>query len=310
MKTTPRYIGSFLVALLAIAPLSSAVSIDETSRTVHSTNLLITWSGADQEAIVGVRWDAGGVPGPAPNLTSSSDVGRCSGSLAPEYWGNSWEAGAPQAGEEVLVGVGTTTPTGDVPWAAAFGQHGAEVSSQSSDCNVNLNAAEVPVRTRYRFYDHGPRRNVIRLDRTFSFEDGPFNETIRPYMPRVSLAQGFLQVLYPSTADTLASLSVFECPVGCTVSNWDPSRGWYAIENPATGQGLILQRAENGHSARLWVDWDGASFTNATSFQLVAPQEGFAGEVIEREVICFYDSTIWSADRRQALALPAGCSID
>ncbi|MHB0969036.1 MAG: hypothetical protein ACYC7A_14190 [Thermoanaerobaculia bacterium] len=235
--------------------------------------------------------------------------GSCPIALAPEYWGNSWEAGAPQAGEAVLVGIGTTTPVGEAPWSAAFGKHGAEVNSQSSACS-NFNAAAVTVTTRYRFYDHGPRRNVIRLDRTFSFDDEPFDTPIRPYMPRLSLSRGFVQVLYPSNAGGLASVSVYTCPFGCSVSDWQASRGWYAIENPGTGEGVILRRADNGYSTGLWLDYDGNSSTNATSFRLLVPQEGFAGRVIEREVLCFYDSSVWSAEDRATLRLPAGCSID
>jgi hypothetical protein len=298
-----------LLAVLAIAPLSFAVTVDTASRTVQSTNLLLTWSATDQEAIVGVQWDADGNPQAAPNLTSSSGVGACAGGFAPEYWGSSWEAGAPQSGEAVLVGIGTVTPAGETPWTAAFGRHGAEVSSQSSSCGI-LNAVAVPVSTRYRFYDHGPRRNVIRLDRTFSFDAESFDAPMRPYMPRLALSRGFMQVLYPTTNDTLASVSVFSCPFGCAAQNFEASRGWYAIENPATGEGVILQRADNGHAAGLWIDYDGNSFTNATSFRLSAPEGGFTGEVREREVICFFDSAIWSADDRAALVLPAGCSID
>jgi hypothetical protein len=298
-----------LLAVLAVAPMAFAVTVNETNRTVQSTNLLVTWSGTDQEAIVSVQWSADGDPQAATNIASSWNVGACPIAFAPEYWGNSWESGAPQAGEGVLVGIGTTTPAGEVPWSAAFGKHGAELSSQSSDCSI-FDAAAAPVTTRYRFYDHGPRRNVIRLDRTFSFEDGSFEGPIRPYMPRLSLSRGFVQVLYPSNAGALASVNVFSCPFGCVAPDWQASRGWYAIENPGTGQGVIFQRAANGYSSELWIDYDGNSFTNATSFRLQVPPGGFVGRVIEREVICFYDSSIWSAGDRAALELPAGCSVD
>lgn len=308
MKTLDRQIF-LLLAVLALAPVSFAVTVDTTTRTVQSTNLLVTWSGTDQEAIVSVKWSADGNPQAAPNIASSSHVGTCPGAFAPEYWGNSWEAGAPQAGEEVFVGIGTTTPAGEAPWSAAYGKHGAAVASQSNDCGA-INAAAIPVTTRYRFYDHGPRRNVIRLDRTFSFGDDSYEGTIRPYIPRLSLSRGFTRVLYPSTTGALATMSVFACPFGCVAPAWDAGRGWYAVENPTSGQGVILRRADNGYSSSLWIDYDGNSSTNATSFRLLAPPEGFRGRVSEKEVLCFYDGSIWSAADRAALELPAGCSSD
>ena len=297
--------------LLTLVPAGIlAVTVTESTRTVQSKNLVVRWSGADQEVIVSVQWDADGSPAGTPNLAaSSSNLGPCPAPFAPEYWGNSWEAGAPQNGEAVLVGLRTVTPEGETAWAPAFGRKGSEVHSQSSECFPPYDAAEVPVTTRHRFYDNKPRGDVIRIDRTFDFEEAPLSSEFRPYIPRLSRALGFDRVNYPNTSGTLTSVSVELCPFGCTRPDWNAAEGWFAIHSPTLGQGVIVKRAPNGIAPRIWMDWDGASFSNATSFQLQPPAEGFTQEVTERMVLCFYGST-WTAADQQALKLPAGCSID
>jgi hypothetical protein len=209
------------------------------------------------------------------------------------------------------VGLGTITPPEEIAWAPAFGRHGVGIHSQATDCFPPFVAAQVPVRTRYRFFDHGPRANVIRLDREFNLEDQPLSSAFRPYIPRLSqsFGLGFDEVKYPTTGGVLATVSVDLCPFGCTQSDWEPTQGWFAIHSPTTGQGVIVKRAPNGIMPQLRIDGDGASSTNASSFLLLPPTEGFTVEVAERMVLCFYDSTIWTTADQQALKLPAGCSV-
>jgi hypothetical protein len=171
-------------------------------------------------------------------------------------------------------------------------------------------AAQVPVRTRYRFFDHGPRANVIRVDRTFEFEEEPFGSAFRPYMSRLSPVSSFSEVRYPTAGGTLATVTVFLCPFGCIQSDWNPAKGWFAIHSPSTGAGVIVRRAANAIAPELWVDFDGASSTNSSSFFLQPPSGGFTEDVTERMVLCFYDATIWPLAKQQALKLPAGCGVD
>jgi hypothetical protein len=170
----------------------------------------------------------------------------------------------------------------------------------------------VPVATRHRFYDNRPRGDVIRVDRTFDFEEKSLASAFRPYIPRLSRSAGraFDRVNYPTTGGTLASVSVDVCPFGCTRADWNKAEGWFAIHSPSTGKGVIVKRAPNGVTPDLFLDWDGSSFTNATSFLLQPPAGGFTDEVVERMVFCFYDSSTWSAADQQAMKLPGGCSVD
>jgi hypothetical protein len=300
------------ITLLLLASAVSAVTVTEGTRTVQSKNFLIRWSQADQEAIVSLQWDAGGSPAGAPNLTASANVGACPAPFAPEYFGNSWTGGSPQSGEPVLAGLGTSTPAGEEAWTPVFGEHGSEVSSQSNDYFPPFMAAGVPLNTRYRFYDNKPRGSVIRLDRTFGFGEEALSMPFRPYIPRLSRSAGldFDAVKYPTSSGTLATVSVDVCPFGCIRSDWSAARNWLAIHSPATGRGVILKRADNGFAPELFLDWDGSSNTNATSFRLRPPAGGFTEEVTERMVLCFYDASTWTAADQQALRLPAGCSVD
>lgn len=282
-----------------------AVTVTESTRTVQSKNFLIRWSTADPEAIVSLQWDASGSPAGASNLTAAWNVGACPAPFAPEYWGNSWTGGSPQTGEAVLVGLGTTGQ-----WSGAFGEHGTAIHSQSSECFPPFVAAGLPVTTRYRFYDNKPRGSVIRVDRTFDFEERNLASPFRPYIPRLSRSLGFDTVRYPTAAGTLATVAVTLCPFGCTRPDWDAAQNWYAIHSASRGQGVIVRRAANGVVPTLFLDWDGSSFTNATSFRLQPPAGGFTERLSERMVLCFYDTATWSTADQQAMKLPAGCSID
>lgn len=312
MPRIPRWVIAAVLLLTFAEAGVLAVTVIETTRTVQSKNFLIRWSGADQEAIVSLQWDASGSPAGSPNLTASSNVGSCPAPFAPEYFGNSWTGGAPQNGEDVLVGLRTVTPAGETAWAAAFGEKGSAIHSQSSECFPPYDAAEVPVTTRYRFYDNRPRGDVIRLDRTFDFQAQPLASAFRPYIPRLSRSAGlgFDRVNYPNTAGSLTSVSVDLCPFGCIRPDFNGLAGWYAIHSPTTGKGVIVRRAANGMVPRLWMDWDGSSFTNASSFLLPPPPGGFTESFSEKMVLCFYNSSTWSAAEQQALKLPAGCSVD
>ena len=119
-------IVSTFLALIAIptAPIALAqatgkipvpdVSIDAASRTVTTSNFFVIWNtGADTEAITGLSWMGGS------NLTTTYELDTCGnlgdGGNVP-YFGNSWAPPDPQSGGLVLVGSGTITPPGTVPW--------------------------------------------------------------------------------------------------------------------------------------------------------------------------------------------------
>jgi hypothetical protein len=89
------------------------------------------------------------------------------------------------------------------------------------------------------------------------------------------------------------------CGYGCIAASWDGS--WFAINNPSTGLGMIVQ--STSFSTALWLDDDGGSLTNSSSVLLLQPPGGFTGTVTDTEYLCFYDSSSWTP----SLTPPAGC---
>ena len=116
--------------------------------------------------------------------------------------------------------------------------------------------------------------------------------------------RGFAQLLHPdSNGENLVVEWVTEttCDYGCQLTNWNDT--WFAIYDPATGLGMIVQRAPSDYTAGLWMDDDDASFTNSSAFLLLQPAGGFTGSVTETEYLCFFDPNTWTP----SLTLPAGC---
>ena len=71
---------------------------------------------------------------------------------------------------------------------------------------------------------------------------------------------------------------------------------------PGDGPGLTVKRGQSPLKAALWVDNDGGS-DSASSALLLKPEKGFTGNVVEVELLCFYESSTWTL----SLKLPQGC---
>ncbi len=124
---------------------------------------------------------------------------------------------------------------------------------QSTSKGCAPSSAGVAVTTTYSFDDTSANKDQFVVQRQFSFGQKPFDHDFRPYIPRFSLALGFTDVLYPAIGGELASMDARNCPYGCTGpfpaqgaapldAQWDSSQQWYAIHNPATGQGVVVMR--------------------------------------------------------------------
>jgi hypothetical protein len=299
-----------LVAQVAVVP-----------RTVTTNSFAVTWSpDPDAEAITSIEWAGLG----NQNLTNSFAVGSCNGGDV-EYFGNSWAPPDPQIGGFVLVGGGTTGQS----WTGrTLGNDAARVAVHSDSTGCPPSSASVPVKTTYRFLDE-PREdsNTFEVQRSFDFAATPFAHNFRPYIPRFTLnlgtGGGFTELIYPVADGTLTTVSVFNCPVGCTGpivpagSNasplsqpLDPRKNWFVIHNPANGAGVLVSRhrsfnQDGGRTAvQLWVDFDGGSNSNASSFLLLSPNGGFRSRLTEAESLCFFINPAWTAASR---TLPPGC---
>ena len=324
---------STFLALLAIAaaPIALAqatgktpvpgVSIDFTNRTVTTSNFLLTWNtGADTEAITGLSWMGGS------NLTTTYELDTCGnlgdGGNVP-YFGNSWAPPDPQSGGLVLVGSGTITPPGTVPWLGQIVLPGiVQVTVNSNSTNCPPSSAGINVQTTYRFFD--PRNSGVNwfgVQRVFDFTATTFAHDFRPYIARLNLGSGYTEVLYPALGGELVAMNASNCPYGCTgpVSApgaaslspaWASAAGWFAVHNPSTLQGVVVKRVPSTDpqgdliAAQLWIDFDAGGNSNASSVLLLSPTAGFSGGLVtEVETLCFYNSTIWTP----SLIPPLGC---
>ena len=329
-----------LAALVVAGPSRAGVVLDSANTDVTTENLFLDWSPTvptNPEEVGVVMWSripsTAGPGGASVTETTDLNLGPCDGLL--EYFGNAWAPPDPQLGGTVLVGEGSTGT-----WAAGPGPKKVTIHSSATGCE---NSAGVPVVTGYQFWENAPFKSTagpwqrIRVRREFTLTNfapnvcGASTSCFRPYIPRLvmsplaSVATGFGQVLYPTVGGTLASVVLGfvtgNCPLGCTDvlapgasplpgDPWDPDRGWFAINDPSTDEGLVVKRLSST-PADLWLDFDctpgcTSSSTNATSILLLIPT-GFTGTVVEEEDLCFYDAVSWPAARRLALQLPQGC---
>jgi hypothetical protein len=317
-----NYTTHILSALaIFIAGLASAqTTIDSTTRTVTTSNFQVVWNtGTDTEAITTLNWKGGS------NLTGTLGLDTCGGSLpgSVPYFGNSYAPPDPQVGGLALVGGGTITPTGTVPWLGQILTSGtAQVTVNSNSTNCPPSSAGINVQTTYRFFDPGHAGvNWFGLQRVFDFTQTAFPHDFRPYIPRL-LSPGYTEVLYPAPGGVLVVADVYSCGTGCTGPQaapgaaplspvWDSTQGWFAIHNPTTLQGVVVKRIPSADpqgseiAAQLWIDYDaGPPGTNPSSFLLLSPAAGFTGGLVtEVETFCFYNSTIWTP----SLIPPTGC---
>lgn len=293
-------------------------SIDTASRTVTTSNFVITWNtGVDTEAVTSLSWKGGS------NLVGYNELNTCGDAgNDDEYSGNAQAPPYPSSPGKVLVGAGTSTPAGTVAWSATvLSNETDQVTINSNFTNCPPTSADINVQTTYRFPNpHHSGANWFQVQRVFDFSAAPFTYDVRPYLPRLGLTD-YTEVLYPSTGGVLAEINVSSCPGGCTGPHsapgaaplspaWSSSQGWFAIHDPSTQQGVVVKRAQSADpqgdpiGAQLWIDNDQGSYTNASSFLLMGPAGGFSGGLVtEVETLCFYNSALWTP----SLIPPAAC---
>ena len=257
-------------------------------RLVSQPPFYIEWGRTDPEEIILLSWKG------SANLTNSWHHGACAGDS--EYFGNSWVSEGEGTGGfffASLVGWGTT---GD--WTSPAPNE-ATINSISSGCPYS---ADIPVHTEYRF----SWGNLIEVQRVFGFGDEGYAHDVRPFIPRLTPADGYTQVLHPDDdGDTLLTENAGSCDFGCRIDDWNGS--WFAIHNPETRQGMIVRHKPSDYSVALWVDQDGGSNTNSSSVLLLQPEGGFVGWVLETEYLCFYDANVPDGGWEPNLTLPDGC---
>jgi hypothetical protein len=324
LSHTAQFFGmvSWVVINTLATPAARAqdVSIDNAAQTVRTQNFSVAWNtGADTEAITRLHWIGG------PNLTGVQGLDSCGDSSGAysQYFANSLAPPDPQSGGLMLVGGGTTTPSGTTPWSAQTSGLAVQVTINSSSTGCPPSSAGVDVQTVYRFVNpHDSQSNWVWVQRVFDFTTTPFTHDFRPYVARLLLGSGYTDVIYPTQTHKLAVINTFKCGLGCTGPKsepdaaplhplWDAQAGWFAMNDPTTGQGVVVSRVlstdpqGNTIAAQLWVDNDGGiAASNNSSFLLISPAAGFSGGLLtEVEALCFYDSSSWVP----SLTPPVGC---
>jgi len=290
-KRLSRVFSLVMVVALIATTAAWAAAIDPLNRTVTTPKLFLDWSETNPEEILDVQYMG------SANLTNVAANENCPAGGDLEFFGNAWVSeneGTPDFVFVSLVGWGSTGT-----WDK-HNKHKVYVHSESSGCP---GSAEVPVFTKYKFFDRGQTANRFRMQRRFDFGSTAFAHDVRPYIPRLYPMDGYTQVIHPDAlGTTLLTEDSTVCDFGCEVTDWNGL--WFAIHNPTTGDGLIVRRGgDEPASASLWVDQDTASFTNASSVLLKQPEGGFTGFVNEVEFMCFYNSARWTP----SLELPPAC---
>jgi len=276
-------------ALVLTAPsVLGASGIDPQTRTVTSGPFVIRWNQDNPEAISYLSWNG------SPSLTNPWTHPNCPDGGTHEFFGNSWGMSADSSFSGSPVGWGTSGQ-----WST-HGTSGVDVDAAASGCP---GANGIAVETSYGFFGTTPSTGRIQVERRFAFGDTPFAADLRPYIPRLYPLDVFTEVRFPNaTGTTLVTRHGSDCGLGCRVIDWNGT--WFAIHDPVSGRGMIVRHEGSARPAAIWLDEDGGSYTNATSVALLQTGSGFTGTLVDRQILCFYDSTIWSP----SLALPVGCS--
>jgi len=288
MRPSAAAVAAICSIVLMTGPVLGAAGVDPATRTATIGPFVVRWSLTDPEAITYLSWNN------STNLTNSWAHPNCPTGGVHEYFGNSWGADNDIAFLSPVGGgsTGTWTP---------HGSQGVDITSSAAGC---FGTSSIPVTTSYGFFGATAALGRIQVERRFMFGATPFASDLRPYIPRLAPTSQFSQVAFPSqSGSSLLTRDAFDCGLGCRVADWNGT--WFAIHDPATGRGLIVRHEPSAYPAIIWVDEDGGSGSTATSVALLQAGVGFTGTVVDRQVLCFYDPTIWVP----SLTLPAGCSV-
>lgn len=167
---------------------------------------------------------------------------------------------------------------------------------------------EIPVRTRYTFFDEGPAANAVRMERRISFAPNQkptaVAQGMRFYDPRLP-AGTYNQEIFPNEAGTALNT----IGDGGPAANGDWNETWMAVDSSTTHAGMVIFHVPDGaHPASVTSDNDSASGSNNSGVTLDTPALGWIEPVTEVEYFCFYDATTWPVLTRSPTNLPEGCA--
>jgi hypothetical protein len=283
-----------LASLGVPATATATITTQPGPDTVSTSRLELDFgdAGGNVERLDSIRWrDSGGVV--SGNLALNSGVPGCGGEPG-DQWGRAGSvAGMPQP-----VGDGTTGT-----WIPRGARTVEIASSRPTGCTGDTTVT--PVRTRYTFFDVGNAASKVRVERRISFSAAtPAYSTasMRAYVPELPL-NPYNQVIHPNAAgDGLVTNSA---SAGGFITNWNKT--WIALNDGATGRGVLLLREPPSPNARIALESNGTS--DSSSIDLIKPSGGWKAPVTETEWLCFYDAGSWPVDQRTPTNLPLLCKV-
>jgi hypothetical protein len=299
-------VGKTLLALLAlsvvwvfgVANASAAIELEEgeaadTAKTPH-----FEWEfggeNGNVEWVKSVKWRSSALGTFGSNLATSGG-GACGDPT--EFWGESYP---------------NQDGTGPAPVVAGQRGNWNAVSNRTALIESSSPCAgsnpEIPVRTRYTFFDEGAAANTVRMERRISFaanqEPNSVVQGMRFYVPRLP-AGTYNQEIYPNAAGT----GLNTIGDGGPEAHKDWNQTWVAINSSATGAGLLIfHKPDGSHEASITSDNDSASGSNNSGVTLDRPAPGWLEPVTETEYFCFYDKTTWPENERGPNELPQECA--
>jgi hypothetical protein len=304
-RDTSPLAGRALFALLLVVALwalccggaAAEIKLEEGADKATTPHLEMDFGDAagNVELVEGVKWSpVGGTLG--SNLVANSGGGGCG---VFEFWGESYPNQDGTGPDPVVAGQRGS-------WTATSNRTVLIDSASPHDCSGNT--PEIPVRTRYTFFDEGPAANTVRMERRISFapnqERNDVVQGMRFYDPRLP-AGTYNQEIFPNEGGTALNT----IGDGGPTANGDWNETWMAIDSSTTHAGMVIFHQPDGvHTASVTSDNDGASGSNNSGVTLDRPALGWLEPVTETEYFCFYDATTWPVLTRSPTNLPAGCA--
>jgi hypothetical protein len=270
----------------------------EAASTAETPHLQWEFGGesGNVEWVKSLKWRSSALGVFGPNL-STSGGGACGDPT--EYWGESYPNQDGLGPAAVVAGQRGS-------WSAASNRTVLIDSVSQHACSGNT--PEIPVRTRYTFFDEGAAANTVRMERRISFaanqQPNPAAQGMRFYVPRLP-AGTYNQEIFPNEAGT----SLNTIGDGGPTANGDWNETWMAIDSSITHAGMLVFHEPDGvHAASVTSDNDSSSGSNNSGVTLDRPGSGWLEPVTEVEYLCFYDATTWPTITRSPTNLPEGCA--
>jgi hypothetical protein len=291
-----------LVACWSLSSGSAAAEITltegESASTAETPRLQLEFGGesGNVEWLKSLKWRSSALGVFGSNL-STSGGGGCGDPS--EFWGQSYPNQDGLGPAPVVAG-----QRGN--WMAASNRTVLIDSVSPHGCSGNT--PEIPVRTRYTFFDEGAAANTVRMERRISFaadqQPNPAAQGMRFYVPRLP-AGTYNQEIFPNEAGSALNT----IGDGGPSANGDWNETWMAIDSSVTHAGMVIFHQPDGaHTASVTSDNDSASGSNNSGVTLDRPGSGWLEPVTEVEYLCFYDATTWPTITRSPTNLPEGCT--